>query len=98
MVFGSSALAASMAATARSNRSSATPARQAEHAFGDDVALDLRRPTRDRARERPQVLHRPRPLTPHRRPGARVVEPVGTERLDRREIDAALSLAGEQLE
>src|SRR5437016_3169350 len=71
---------------------------KAEHPLGDDVALDLRRPARDRPRERPQVLERPRPFTPRGRPGAPAVDRVGAERLGAHEVELALDLAREQLE
>src|SRR3954463_3211475 len=72
--------------------------RQAENALGDDVALDVRGPTGDRARERPQVLLGPRAVAPVHRPGPLRVHAVRTERLHADEVHAALCLAAEQLE
>src|SRR2546423_4763679 len=71
---------------------------QAQHPLGDDVALDLARPSRDGARERPEVLGHPRPLPPATRPGERGVDGLGAEGLDPREAQSPLDLAAVELQ
>src|SRR5215472_15470981 len=73
-------------------------AREAEHALGDDVALDLARASGDRRAEAAEVLDRPGPLTPHRRTELVEVERVETERLGAEQQGPLQRLAAVQLE
>src|SRR5439155_24420532 len=63
---------------------------QAEDALGDDVSLDLRRPARDRAGERAQVLDAPRSLAPRGWAGPRQVDGIRAEGLDADQAQLAL--------
>src|SRR5680860_136520 len=73
-------------------------AREAEHPLRDDVALDLARPTGDRATEGAQVLHGPRPLAPHTRSWQVNVDGVGSEHFDAGQKTPLHRLAAEQLQ
>src|SRR5215470_722535 len=77
-------------------RRSAT--RQAEHALGDDVALNLTRPAGDRARERVEVLLRPRAVAVVEERVATEVERFGTDRVDDREDRTLERFAAVQLQ
>src|SRR5690349_16798790 len=96
------AISASLSIRSATATSSLEPrpllAGKAEHALGDDVALDLAGTAGDRPAERPHPLCHPCTLAPHLRAEVTALEAGRAER-GRAELEAALHrLAAEQLQ